>query len=256
MRQRRSASAAGPRAGRARSTRDQRRYSSRAFYLSQGGPIETTAWFLETLLAAPDQSLDLLPSGKARATRLTDLEVGSGASRQTITLWSVTGISNSPLQIWSDAKNKFFALTVGLAWLPEAYVDEQSKIEAAQAKAMAAQAPALLKSLVTVPTQPVAFTGVRLFDADGLRFLPDQTVVVDRGIDRGRRPARARRGAGRRAGDRRARQDAGPGLWDCHMHVGDDFTGVQELSLGVTSIRDPGNDDARTIDRRKRIDGG
>ena len=34
-----------------------------------------------------------------------------------------------------------------------------------------------------------------------------------------------------------------PGLWDCHMHVGDDYTGLQELSMGVTSVRDPGNDD-------------
>src|SRR5262245_15838138 len=96
-------------------------YSTPAFYLSQGGPIETTAWFLEALLAAPDRSLDLLPSGKARATRLTDLEVGAGTSRQTITLWSITGINTSPVPMWSDAKNKFFALTVGLAWLPEAY---------------------------------------------------------------------------------------------------------------------------------------
>ena len=40
-----------------------------------------------------------------------------------------------------------------------------------------------------------------------------------------------------------------PGLWDCHMHVGGDFTGLQELSLGVTSIRDPGNSDAATMDR-------
>src|SRR5581483_5915684 len=43
-----------------------------------------------------------------------------------------------------------------------------------------------------------------------------------------------------------------PGLWDCHMHVGGDFTGVQELSMGVTSVRDPGNDDRLTIDRRTR----
>ena len=34
------------------------------------------------------------------------------------------------------------------------------------------------------------------------------------------------------------------------MHVGDDFTGLQELSMGVTSVRDPGNDDQRTMDRR------
>jgi hypothetical protein len=40
------------------------------------------------------------------------------------------------------------------------------------------------------------------------------------------------------------------------MHVGDDFTGPQELSLGVTSVRDPGNNDALTIDRRTRAAAG
>ena len=231
-------------------------YSNRAFYLAQGGPVETTAWFLEALLAAPDRSLELLPSGTARATKLTDLEVGTGTSRQTITLWSITGLSNSPTPMWSDAKNKFFALTVGLAWLPEAYVDEQTKMEAAQQKALAALAPALLKSLVTVPAAPVAFTGVRLFDADNLQFLSDQTVIVDRGAiaavgprDTTKVPANAQVIDGRG-------KTLVPGLWDCHMHVGDDFTGVQELSMGVTSVRDPGNDDAQTIDRRTRVAAG
>src|SRR3954447_25763268 len=58
-------------------------YAAPAFYASQGGPIETTAWFLEALLAQPDKTLTLLPGGKAQAARLTDLEVGSGAARQT-----------------------------------------------------------------------------------------------------------------------------------------------------------------------------
>src|SRR5215467_14631497 len=116
-------------------------YSNRAFYLSQGGPIDTAAWFLEALIAAPDRSLDLLPSGKAHATKMIDLEVGTGTSRQTVALWSITGLSNSPTPMWSDAKNKFFAVTNGLAWLPEAYVDEQAKMEAAQQKALAALAP-------------------------------------------------------------------------------------------------------------------
>src|SRR6185503_534978 len=55
-------------------------YSAPAFYVSQGGPIDTTAWFLEALLARPDTSLDLLPGGKARAAKLADLEVGTGAA--------------------------------------------------------------------------------------------------------------------------------------------------------------------------------
>src|SRR5580765_6257647 len=77
-------------------------YSVPAFYVSQGGPIDTTAWFLEALLARPDKSLDLLPGGKAHAARLADLDVGTGAARQTITLWSVTGIGSSPVPIWAD----------------------------------------------------------------------------------------------------------------------------------------------------------
>jgi imidazolonepropionase-like amidohydrolase len=47
-----------------------------------------------------------------------------------------------------------------------------------------------------------------------------------------------------------------PGLWDVHMHVGDDYTGPQELSMGVTSVRDPGNNDKLTIDRRTRAAAG
>lgn len=99
------------------------------------------AWFLEALLARPDTSLDLLPGGKARAAKLIDLQIGAGDARQTITLWAVTGIGTSPLAIWADSNSKFFALTVGLAWLPEAYAGEQKKIEDAQASAMTAQAP-------------------------------------------------------------------------------------------------------------------
>jgi imidazolonepropionase-like amidohydrolase len=231
-------------------------YAMPAFYLSQGGPIDTTAWFLEALLARPDKTLNLLPGGKARAAKLTDLAVGAGAARQTITLWSITGISTSPLPIWADANNKFFGLALGLAWLPEAYAPEQKRIEEAQATALAAQAPGLVKSLVTVPSGPVAFTGVRLFDADALRFLTDQTVVVDKGkiAAVGARSSIAVP-AGAQVIDGRGKTLI-PGLWDCHMHVGDDFTGLQELSMGVTSVRDPGNDDVRTIDRRNRAAAG
>jgi hypothetical protein len=100
-------------------------YSAPAFYVAQGGPIDQVAWLLEGLLASPGQSLDLLPGGKARAARMVDLAVGAGAARQTITLWAVTGLSTSPIPIWADAQHKFFALTAGLDWLPEAYAGDR-----------------------------------------------------------------------------------------------------------------------------------
>jgi len=232
------------------------RFTAPAFYLAQGGPIETTAWLLEALLAQPDKALSLLPGGRAQAARLTDLEVGSGATRQTITLWAITGVSNSPLPLWADANNRFFGLALGLAWLPEQYAGDQAKIQDAQASAMAAQAPALAKRLTRTPATPVAFTHVRIFDADGQRFLADQTVVVDRGlITAAGASATTTVPAGADVIDGRDKTLV-PGLWDCHMHANDDYTGLQELSMGVTSIRDPGNDDVRTIDRRTRAAAG
>jgi len=228
------------------------RYLAPAFYASQGGPIDLTAWFLETMLAKPDKMLDLLPGGRAHAEKLTDLVVGAGSTKRTITLWSVAGISTSPIPMWADTNNKFFGLAMGIAWLPDAYAGEQSRIQDAQAKALAAQAPGVMKKLVTVPDGPVAFRGVRLFDADAMRFLADQTVIVDHGVIAavGSRES-VTIPAGARVIEGRGRTLI-PGLWDCHMHVGDDFTGLQELSMGVTSVRDPGNDDERTIDRRHR----
>jgi imidazolonepropionase-like amidohydrolase len=231
-------------------------YSGRSFYVAQGGPIDQAAWLLESLLAAPDRTLDLLPGGTAHAAKLTDLQVGTGATAQTISLWTITGLTTSPLPIWADANNKFFGLTVGLAWLPDAYATEQSKIEDAQSKALATQAPALVKTLVTTPKRPVAFTNVRLFDADAARFLAGQTVVVDnRAITAVGAQDAVSVPAGAQTIDGRGKTLI-PGLWDCHMHIGDDFTGLQELSMGVTSVRDPGNDDVRTIDRRNRAAAG
>src|SRR6185312_8203978 len=83
-----------------------------------------------------------------------------------------------------------------------------------------------------------------------------QTVVVDKGVIAavGARASVAVP-AGAQVIDGRGKTLI-PGLWDCHMHVGDDFTGLQELSMGVTSVRDPGNDDVRTIDRRSRAAAG
>ncbi len=226
------------------------------YYTSVGGPFALNAALVDALLAAPGKTLRLLPGGEVRAEALTTLDVGEGAAKQTLTLWALSGISSTPLPVWADAKGRFFGVTLGLGWLPDAYAGEMTKMEKAQAAAVAAQAPKLAKALVTVPAGAVAFTGVKLYDADGQRFVADQTVVVEKGLitavgpaARVKVPASAQRIDGKG-------KTLGPGLWDVHMHVGDDYTGPQELSIGVTSVRDPGNNDALTVDRRQRAAAG
>lgn len=227
-------------------------YSSPAFYVAFGGPMQLTASFIELLLGSPDKSLLLLPGGKARAEKLASLDIGDGAKKKTVTAWAISGLSNSPLPVWTDAENKFFGLAFGISWLPDGYENERAKLEKAQGDALAARMPALARSLAKNPSTPVAFTNVKLFDADGLRFLDDQTVVVDKGLIVSVGPAaETKPPSGAQIIDGKGKTLV-PGMWDCHMHIGDDYTGLQELSLGVTSVRDPGNNDIRTIDRRER----
>jgi imidazolonepropionase-like amidohydrolase len=227
-------------------------YQAPAFYSAQGGPIEETALFLETILARPDKTLNLLPGGRARAEKLTTVTVGSGASAKEVTAWAITGVSNAPIPAWSDAQGKFFGFVFFLSWLPEEYASEHARLNEAQSKALAAQMPALAKSLVRQPAGAVAFTGVRVFDADARKFLENQTVVVEKGRIAAVGPAASVKApAGAQIFDGKGKTLL-PGLWDCHMHLGNDYTGLQELSMGVTSVRDPGNDDSLTLARRER----
>ena len=179
--------------------------SAPAFYVAFGGPMQLSAQFVQRLLASPDKSLALLPGGKATAEKLTSLEIGEGDKKKTVTAWAISGLSNSPLPIWTDAENKFFGLAFGMSWLPEAYEGERARLEKAQGDALAARMPALARSLAKIPATPVAITNVKLFDADGLRFLDNQTVVVDKGVIVKRRPVGRNQTALRRTSDRRRR---------------------------------------------------
>jgi len=224
-----------------------------AFYVAQGGPLSTgTQLLIETLLKSPDKSMPLLPGGRARAERLTEFVVGSGSSSQTVTDWAVTGLSPSPSPVWTTADGKFFGfVSGGLSLLPTGYEGDLKNLNKAQDDALAARSPALLKALLKTPTGPVAFTHVRAF-VEGSRFVEDQTIVVDKGVIKLVGPA----ASVSVPKDAQVIDGQGktlvPGLWDSHMHVQDDSTGPFLLALGITSARDPGNDDSLTIARAKR----
>ncbi len=228
-------------------------YNAPAFYSTQGGPIENTAWFVDRILASPDKTLTLLPGGKARAEKLTTVEVGEGAKKQVVTAWAITGVSNSPIPVWADSSNRFFGFVFFLSWLPEEYASEHARLNEAQATALAAQAPVLRKKLVQEPTTPVAFTNVRVYDADAKTFLADRTVVVEKGRIAAHGGAQEIKVPANATVIDGKDKTLLPGLWDCHLHVGTDYTGLQELSMGVTSVRDPGNDDSLTRDRAERV---
>ncbi|MBY0519075.1 MAG: amidohydrolase, partial [Sphingomonas sp.] len=232
------------------------KYDGKAQYSSFGGPFAANAYFAETLFKAPGRQLNLLPGGVARLERLVDVPVGSGATAKTVTLWSVEGVSNEPTPVVMNADGTFFGFVGGIALLPDAYTGDLLKIQKAQIDAYAARNPAYKARFGTVSPVPVAFTHVKLFDALAAKFADDQTVVADKGkIVAVGATATVKVPANAKVIDGKGKT-LSPGIWDAHMHVGSDLQGLQLLSQGETSARNPGADIQPTVLRNQQIAAG
>ena len=227
-------------------------YTTPKLYVAAGGAfVSNLAMLTEALIASPSHSVDLLPGGKATIEKLTELQIGQGTTKRTVVCWAINGLSNSAAPVWTTPDGKFFAAVQGMGVLPTDSVDSLAALNKAQDESLAARSPALVKALLQTPKGPVAFTHVRAF-VDGQRFVEDETVIVDKGVISAVGPSASTpvpKGAQIIDGKGKT---LSPGLWDSHMHVGDDSTGPMLLSLGVTSVRDPGNDDALTVARAER----
>lgn len=238
--------------------------SQPAFYVPATGSVVAFGQaLLEAVLAAPGHSLALMPEGTARAEQLATRRVGVGAKATRLVLWGITGLTTSPIPLWATSDGRFFASiempSVAPAGfvptvIPEGYEHLAGSLLASQLQALAARSARLARTLRAAPSATIVFHRVRAFV--GGRFVDDQTVVVSAGrvVSVGPAasvsvPASARviEGAGR---------TLVPGLWDYHHHVTDDAEGLLLLSLGVTSLRDPSNNDRRTVDRSRRRSAG
>ena len=231
-------------------------YDGRAFYVSAGGPFAGSSALVEALYRAPGQRLALLPGGQARLTRLTEAAVGEGERRKTVTAYAVEGISLTPQPVWLNSDGSLFGIVSSLALLPEGYEGARAQLEEAQEVALAERSPEIARRFGGVPTEPVAFTNVRLFDSEAGRFIDGQTVVAEAG----RISAVGPTAAMTLPSTARIIDGSGktllPGIWDAHMHVGSDDQGLMLLSMGVTSARDPGGEMEPTIRRRARVSRG
>ncbi|MFM7785902.1 MAG: amidohydrolase, partial [Gammaproteobacteria bacterium] len=211
------------------------------YYISAGGPSLMMDDFSESLYAAPGHRLELLPGGAARMERLADTRVGSGTSERGIELWAITGFSLSPVPVWM-AGDRFFAWVSWVSLIPAEHAGEIERLQRIQDEALARRNPAFVERFGGMPGVPVAFEDVKTFDSLAGRWLEGQTVVVEGGTIAAAGasgdtpvPPAARRIPGRG-------KTLVPGLWDAHMHFGDDASGPMLLSIGVTSARDPGAD--------------
>lgn len=224
-------------------------------YVPFGGTFDLVVAIGEALVKAPGGSLPLGPSGRATMTSLGTHEITANGRTRTLTVRAVDGFGLSPFPIWFEGERVFGSVGV-LSTLPAGWESVSPELARLQDEALAARAPALLARIAPKATAPVAFRGVRLYDSKAGAFRENMSLVVENGRITAVGPA----GSVAIPANARVFDGAGktllPGLWDSHMHYGDDATGPLLLATGITNVRDPGNDIETGTKRRNRIKAG
>jgi hypothetical protein len=152
-------------------------YDGESQYLTHANNFIGIVPVVESLYAAPGRELSLLPGGRARLVELGDVRVGEGASARSLTLHVVEGVDLAPVPVWMDGP-AFFALVEGMGLLPDTAADLLADLQRAQDDALVARTAEIARRFTASNPGPVAFTGVRMFDADAGLFLANRTVVA------------------------------------------------------------------------------
>lgn len=219
--------------------------SGAAAYLPLNSSFEVESIAIAALANAPDGKLQLLPSGTLSQRVLDSLEVtSSSGQKQTVRLLAQTGVGLSPSFYWATSGDKprlFGVIIPGFANMLEEGWQAAAPAMAARQKAAESQMLADVADKLQHPLKGLTVVrNARVFDSEKAVVGPASDIYVLRGRITAVLPA----GSPVRDADNTI--DAGgrivlPGLFDLHGHV-DRWSGALNMSTGVTSVRDMGND--------------
>jgi len=219
--------------------------SGPAGYLPLNSSFEIVSAYITALAAAPEHKLALLPSGTLSQTVLDTLEISSATgAKQTVQLVAQTGVGLSPAFYWAtsgSAPRLFGVIIPGFAnMLEEGWQGAAPALAARQKQAESKMLEGLAAKLQHPLSGVTLVRNARVFDSDKATVGAPSDIYVLRGRITAVVPA----GSPSRGADNTI--DAGgrivlPGLFDMHGHV-DRWSGALNMSTGVTSVRDMGND--------------
>jgi imidazolonepropionase-like amidohydrolase len=211
------------------------------YYLPAGGVGLANHVLIEQLAAAGDKGIDLLPSGHASMKIGPSLTVQGPNGAKQVRLAFVRGILASPAPTWIDEQGKYFGDAGWISVLPKGFEANAKAMRDIQEAATADEVKAVAHRFLTAEAKaPVLFDNVRLFDADKGVFLEKQAVLAGDGVIKAIVPA----GSMTPPPNTRVIDGKGktlvPGIWDAHMHIGDDWDVLANMANGMTSFRSPG----------------
>jgi len=228
-----------------------------AFYLAAGGTNLSNIPLAAAMVKAGHAGLAMLPSGKATLEKGATLQINGPKGPETVQLAWVRGLLPSPTPIWLDAKGNYFAEIGAISTMPAGYEGNlKAMIDFQDAETAKAVRDISHHFLDAKNKAPVLFDNVEMFDADGGKFVANQAVLVEDGkIARIGAAGSIAAPAGARTIDGRGKTLV-PGIWDSHLHIGDDWNVIANMATGITSFRSPGTEIDRAVDTTRRRKSG
>lgn len=217
-----------------------------AFYLPSQFDAEHLAAMTRALLASPNQAMDLLPHGRARAEAVASQTVTGPAGTKQVRLYFLHGLDVRPVSVWLDTDDVLFAAgNDRMSYILQGHESSRAMLLAQQAAASTERAIRIARQVRRVPAGPVAIRGADLFDPETRSLRHDVTVIVRNDLIETVGP----RADVRIPADAEIVEAAGrtllPGLIDMHVHIGNPEDAMLDLLAGVTTVRDLGGDDGR-----------
>lgn len=208
-----------------------------AFYTGVNSAFGNTELLVRKMLNTPDQSVDLLPSGKAKITDIEKVKVNDNLS---LNLIEVTGFSFTPSYVWFDDNNRFFAAPSSwLSCIRDGYEGVSNQLLEIQTEKEKAYYNKLAVEHTQVPEGKVVIKNVNVFDANTGSLLANRSVVISGNIIESVLTSDASLPVGALEIDG-SNKTLLPGLFDMHTHLGRS-DGILNLAAGVTSVRDLAN---------------
>jgi len=223
------------------------------WYIPAGGVGIANAPLMDALAAAGDAGLNFLPSGKGRMTLGPVQTIQGPGGPKKVQLAFVSGILPSPLPVWLDENKRYFADISYISVIPAGYEGALKQLRNAQEAATAEAVAGIAKRFLSPASKaPVLFDNVQLFDADKGVFLPARAVLAQGGKIAAIGAAGSLKApAGAQVIDGRGKTLV-PGIWDSHLHIGDDWDVLSNMANGITSFRSPGTTFDRAVEATKR----
>ncbi|MGQ0836579.1 MAG: amidohydrolase family protein [Gammaproteobacteria bacterium] len=230
------------------------RFDTPKFYVANDSSPWAYALALRALLDDADQKVDALPAGSLRAEKLKELTVGTGDTAQPVIAYALWGINSEPELILLRPDRSVFAFVdAGWVVLPEGRGAEFESLSTLAQSLQREYLQRLSAQHVHRYDSPIYIRNVRVFDSKAGSLGEPTTVVVFRD-----RISSVRADAEPPADVVVVDGEGGtllPGLMDVHAHMWS-WAAPQHLAAGVTTVRDPGNDNQVLLELTSQIDSG